>query len=177
MNTKALESVIVVAVHVAHQKVKDGEVHQVQQTPTLEMKKIVSVKVQEFIIILLLMITITKEIFEFDPDNSGERPILYDADLIIGVNIPNDIAIVRIRFPLSLPPLVVAPTPWVSPSFPENHFDQFYLQLYVFTLVRGLWEGERPRNFPRACPGCRRLHGTCRSSRSTFLQLDNMEEN
>ena len=61
MNTKALESVIVVAVHVAHQKVKDGEVHQVQQTPTLEIKKIVSVKVQEFIIILLLMITVTNE--------------------------------------------------------------------------------------------------------------------
>ena len=110
MNTKALESLVVVAVHVAHQKVKDGEVHQVQQTPTLEMKKIVSVKNQE--------------IFEFDPDNSGERPILYDADLIIGVNIPNDIAIVRVRFPLSLPPLVVAPTPWVPPSFPDNHFDK-----------------------------------------------------
>ena len=93
MNTKALESVIVVAVHVAHQKVKDGEVHQVQQTPTLVMKKIVDAKVQEFIIIqALLMITVTKQMlmimmtltnsqnllrFEFDPDNSGERPTLY----------------------------------------------------------------------------------------------------
>merc|ERR1719370_17442 len=69
---KALESLIVVAIHVAHQKVKDGKVHQVQQTATL----------------------------------------------IIRVNIPNDVAIVRVRFPLSLSPLVVAPTPWVPPSFP-----------------------------------------------------------
>ena len=35
MNTKALESLVVVAVHVAHQKVKDGKVDQVQQTATL----------------------------------------------------------------------------------------------------------------------------------------------
>jgi len=70
--SKALESLIVVAVHVAHQEVKDGEVHQVQQTATL----------------------------------------------IIRVNVPNDITVIRIRFPLSLPPLVVAASPWVSPSFP-----------------------------------------------------------
>ena len=40
MNTKALESLIVVPVHVAHQKVKDGEIHQVEQTPALVAKKI-----------------------------------------------------------------------------------------------------------------------------------------
>ena len=88
MSTKALESLIVVAIHVAHQKVEDGEVDQVQQTTTL----------------------------------------------IIRVNVPNDIAIVRVRFPLGLPPLVVAPTPWVPPGFPEDHFyksDVYYMQSYV----------------------------------------------
>ena len=39
--TKALESLVVVAVHVAHQEIEDGEVHQVQQSATLLMKRII----------------------------------------------------------------------------------------------------------------------------------------
>ena len=37
VNTKALECLIVVAVHVPHQEVKDGKIHQVKQTATLIM--------------------------------------------------------------------------------------------------------------------------------------------
>ena len=63
MSTKALESLIVVAIHVAHQKVKDGKVHQVQQTASLVMKKVVDIKVQELY-----------QIISCPPDYTGEHP-------------------------------------------------------------------------------------------------------
>ena len=47
--------------------------------------------------------------------------ICFYPDLIIRVNVPNDITVVGICFPLSFPPLVIAATPRVPPSFPEIH--------------------------------------------------------
>ena len=61
MNTKALESLIVVTVHVAHQKVKDGKIDQVQQTAALVIKRIIDVKVQEFVFTRMLMIMVIKD--------------------------------------------------------------------------------------------------------------------
>ena len=55
-------------------------------------------------------------------ENSFNQKLPKLLNLIIRVNIPNDITVVRVGFPLSFSTLVVASPPWVTPSFPEFIF-------------------------------------------------------
>ena len=69
-----LEGLVVVAVHVPHEKVQDGEVHQVQQSPAL----------------------------------------------VVGADVLDCLAVVRLCLPASLPPLVITPAPGMSPGLTRH---------------------------------------------------------
>ena len=69
-----LEGLVVVAVHVSHEKVQDGEIHQIQKSPAL----------------------------------------------VVGNDVLHCLAVVRLSFPPSLPPLVITPAPGMSPGLTRH---------------------------------------------------------
>ena len=72
--TEQLEGLVVVAVHVPHEKVQDGEVHQIKQSPAL----------------------------------------------VVGADVLDCLAVVRLCLPPSLPPLVITSAPGMSPGLTRH---------------------------------------------------------